>query len=272
MGKDAPQKAMYEEMKDTPWITQGREIADIGGKGLISNADSVNVFDPNQRYSMEKLNRDVYDRAFEDLNKQYREGMNKYAAANYGRFGTLNATPSAYITDEYNRQYQRDMSNMAYNKAINYENLVNQELQRRYNTLGMYQTLYNMGQIPYELDVRNWQTRNTNKDRDYDNALAQANASIGNRNLLLGGMGKALPYLGDVATMVTGNPLWSMAGNAVGKFAGGMSGSSSDGTDGSSIGSLNTSSSSLPIGGSGNSIIYDTAKNMILGSLGGSLG
>ena len=255
MGKDAPQKAMYEEMKDTPWITQGREIADIGGKGLISNADSVNVFDPNQRYSMEKLNRDVYDRAFEDLNKQYREGMNKYAAANYGRFGTLNATPSAYITDEYNRQYQRDMSNMAYNKAMNYENLVNQELQRRYNTLGMYQTLYNMGQIPYELDVRNWQTRNTNKDRAYDNALAQANANIGNVNTLLGAVGSALPTIGSIASSLTGNPLWSMAGNAIGGLADGAS---------------NTGSSSSS--GGSQAVMDSLLKQFNIGSLGGSLG
>ena len=27
----------YEKFQDTPWITQGREIADIGGKGVLEN-------------------------------------------------------------------------------------------------------------------------------------------------------------------------------------------------------------------------------------------
>lgn len=214
MAKDeAPQKGMYQTMKDTPWITQGREIADIGGKGLIANADKVNVFDDQERYRMEKLNEDAYSRAFEDLNRQYREGMNKYAAANYNRFGSLNATPSSYIVDEYNRQYQRDLSNMAYNKALNYENLVNQELQRRYNTLGMYQTLYNMGQIPYELDVRNWQIGNTNIDRAYDNALARANANVGT----FGSIGN---ILGNVAGTALDAYLNAQTGGAEGALGG----------------------------------------------------
>lgn len=214
MGKDkAPQKGMYQTMKDTPWITQGREIADLGGKGLLENANKVNVFDDQERYRMEKLNEDAYSRAFNDLNRQYREGMNKYAAANYNRFGSLNSTPSSYIVDEYNRQYQRDLSNMAYNKALNYENLVNQELQRRYNTLGMYQTLYNMGQTPYELDVRNWQIGNTNIDRMYDNALASANASMGT-------MGNIGNMVGNIAGTALGMYLNAQTGGAAGAVGG----------------------------------------------------
>lgn len=257
MGKnEAPQKEMYEEMKDTPWITQGRDIADIGGRGVISNADRVNVFDPAQRTQMEQLNEDVYSRAFEDLNKQYREGMNKYAAANYNRFGNLGSTPSAYLVDEYNRQHQRDMSNMAYNKAINYENLVDKELQRRYNTLGMYQTLYNMGQIPYELDVRNWQIRNTNKDRAYENALARANMNMGGSNLF-GGIG--LQGL-DVGMQ--------LLPQVIGMFGRGSSGGTGTTLDVSDISSL------MPTGSSGTGSAIDSGLQNIfnIGSLGGTMG
>jgi hypothetical protein len=186
MGKQAPQHPGYEELKDSPWIEQGRDIAQHGGEGILDNYNRVNVFDERQRTSMEKLNEDAYRRAFDELNRGYREGMNKYASANYNRFGSLNATPSSYIADEFNRQYSRDMSNLAYNKAINYENLVNQELARRYNTLNMYQGLYNMGQIPYQQDVQNWQIRNKNRDVAYQNALAGKNMSIGNTASSLG--------------------------------------------------------------------------------------
>ena len=34
---DTPTHAHYEEMQDTPWITQGRDIADKGGKGILEN-------------------------------------------------------------------------------------------------------------------------------------------------------------------------------------------------------------------------------------------
>ena len=184
MGKtSAPQKGMYEEMKDTPWITQGRELADIGGTGLKENANNVNVFDTQTRYDIDKLNRDVYSRAQEDLNKQYTDTINKYAAANYNRFGSLNSTPSSYVTDQYQRQYQRDAANLAYERAANYENLVDQELKRRYDTLNEYLTLYNLGQTPHQLDLANWGIRNQNVDRAYENAVIQANAKMGNSSM-----------------------------------------------------------------------------------------
>lgn len=213
MGKSPAKHPGYEEMKDTPWITQGRDIAQRGGEGIIENYNRVNVFDEGQRASMEKLNEDAYRRAFNELNRGYREGMNKYASANYNRFGSLNSTPSSYITDEFNRKYQRDMANLAYEKAINYENLVNQELQRRYDTLGMYQTLYNLGQIPYQQDVQNWQMRNKNRDIAYENAKAQKQAEMG-----------TLGTLGSIALGIAGNALLPGVGGAIGSKLGGMIG------------------------------------------------
>ena len=213
--KSAPQKDMYEEMKDTPWITQDRELADIGGTGLKENANNVNVFDAQTRYDIDKLNRDVYSRAQEDLNKQYIDTMNKYAAANYNRFGSLNSTPSSYVTDQYQRQYQRDAANLAYERAANYENLVDQELKRRYDTLNEYLTLYNLGQTPHQLDLANWGIRNQNVDRAYENALAQANASIGKSSALgaLGSMGMQM-----IPTVMSG--IGGIAGGGSGSTAG----------------------------------------------------
>ena len=34
MGKSPAKHSGYEEMKDTPWITQGRDIAQRGGEGI----------------------------------------------------------------------------------------------------------------------------------------------------------------------------------------------------------------------------------------------
>ena len=169
---DTPKHPGYEEMKDTPWITQGREIADIGGKGVLENYNKVNVFDEPTQASLEARNNAIYNRAFGDMERAYTDTMNKYNAANYGQFGTLNATAPAYRTDEYQRQFQRQLDDLAYNKAVNYENLINNELQRRYNTLNMFNDLYQYGVTPHNVDLGNWNIRNTNKDVQYQNAVA----------------------------------------------------------------------------------------------------
>ena len=181
MGKRKVRHEPYEEMKDTPWITQGREIADIGGKGILDNYNKVNVFSPETQKSLEARNNAIYKRAFDNMERAYTDTMNKYNAANYGQFGTLNATPAAYRTDQYRRDFQRQMDDLAYNQAVNYDTLMDNELQRRYNTLDMYNTLYGYGQTPYQQDIANWNTRNTNKDLAYQVGVANNQGLFGNK-------------------------------------------------------------------------------------------
>ena len=212
---DTPSHAPYEEMQDTPWITQGRDIADKGGQGILENYNKVNVFDEGTQKSLEARNNDVYQRAFGDMQREYKDNMNRYAAANYGQFGTLNATPAAYRTDMYNLQAQRALDDLAYNKAINYDNIINNELQRRYNTLNMFGNMYQYGQTPYQQDIMNWNTRNTNKDIDYQNALA------GQQNGFLPALSGALSG-GVQGFMMTGSPWGAVAGAGAGAIGGMM--------------------------------------------------
>lgn len=180
----------YEKFKDTPWIKQGRQIANIGGQGILDNYNNVNVFNEGTRKSIDKLNEDVYNRAFGDMERQYMNTMNKYNAANYGRFGTLNATAPYYITDQYQRDFQRQMNDLAYNKAVNYEDLVDKELQRRYKTLDMFHNLYQYGNTPHSIDIANWNTTNTNKDM-LGNALRSQQANGGGFGNILSALGTA---------------------------------------------------------------------------------
>ena len=212
--KKAPQHADYEEFKDTPWITQGREIADIGCKGVLENYNKVNVFDEPTQASLEARNNAIYNRAFGDMERAYTDTMNKYNAANYGQFGTLNATAPAYRTDEYQRQFQRQLDDLAYNKAVNYENLINNELQRRYNTLNMFNDLYQYGVTPHNVDLGNWNIRNTNKDVQYQNAVANYMNSGG-------GWQGALQGAAQGASAGSAFGPW---GNAIGGIVGGIGG------------------------------------------------
>ena len=211
--KKAPSHPGYVKMEDTPWITQGREIADVGGKGILENYNKVNVFSPETQKSLEARNNAIYKRAFDNMEKAYTDTMNKYSAANYGQFGTLNATPAAYRTDQYRKDFQRQMDDLAYNQAVNYDALMDNELQRRYNTLDMFGNLYNYGQIPYKQDVNNWNIENTNRDIAYQNMLINNSGGSKFSNALSGAMKGA--SAGSAA-----GPWGALAGGIAGGAAG----------------------------------------------------
>lgn len=211
--KKAPSHPGYVKMEDTPWITQGREIADVGGKGILENYNKVNVFSPETQKSLEARNNAIYKRAFDNMEKAYTDTMNKYSAANYGQFGTLNATPAAYRTDQYRKDFQRQMDDLAYNQAVNYDELMDNELSRRYNTLDMFGNLYNYGQIPYKQDINNWNIENTNRDIMYQNALINNSGGSKLSNALSGAMQGA--SAGSAA-----GPWGALAGGIAGGAAG----------------------------------------------------
>lgn len=211
--KKAPSHPGYVKMEDTPWIKQGREIADVGGKGILENYNNVNVFNPETQKSLEARNNAIYKRAFDNMEKAYTDTMNKYSAANYGQFGTLNATPAAYRTDQYRKDFQRQMDDLAYNQAVNYDTLMDNELSRRYNTLDMFGNLYNYGLIPYKQDVNNWNIENTNRDIAYQNMLINNSGGSKLSNALSGAMKGA--SAGSAA-----GPWGALAGGIAGGAAG----------------------------------------------------
>ena len=226
MGGSSPKHPGYVKMEDTPWITQGRQIADAGGQGILDNYNKVNVFDEDTLASLEARNNATYKRAFDNMEKAYTNTMNKYAANNYNRFGTLNSTPSAYVTDEYQRQFQRQMDDLAYNQATNYDTLMDNELQRRYDTLNMYNNMYQYGNTPYQLDLANWNIENTNRDIAYQNALAGGGGSNWS-NALSGAIN------GAVSGGLAGGPWGALAGAAAGGIGGYLGSDVSDSNLGS---------------------------------------
>lgn len=174
-GRKAPSRPEYEQMQDTPYITNLRDLSQRGYEGYKDNYNKVNVFSPETQRSLDDYTNAIYQRAEGDFDRQYRDTMKRMANRNYGQFGTLNATPALYRTDMENLAQQRKLADMAYNKALYRESLVDNELRRRYNTLDMYNQMLGKGQTPYELDLKNWQIRNDNKDIQFQNAIANYN-------------------------------------------------------------------------------------------------
>lgn len=174
-GSKAPSRPEYEQMQDTPYITNLRDLSQRGYEGYRDNYNRVNVFSPETQRSLDDYTNAVYQRAEGDFDRQYRDTMKRMANRNYGQFGTLNATPALYRTDMENLAQQRKLADMAYNKALYRESLVDNELRRRYNTLNMFNEMLEKGQTPYNLDLQNWKIRNQNKDIQFQNAIADYN-------------------------------------------------------------------------------------------------
>lgn len=217
MGKKPVRRPMYEEMQDTSWITGLRQIGDAGNQGILDNYNNVNVFDELTQRDLEGRVNAIYNRALGDFERDYRNTMQKTLARDYGRFGTTGATPSLYNRDMYNLQQQRKLADLQYNKAATYDDFINSELTRRYNTMNMFKTMSGMGSVPYQQDVANWQIRNANKDRQYLNDIDSRNYRINKTSQLF-----TLPLTigGAVVGGIFGGPQGSTLGASIGNSTG----------------------------------------------------
>jgi len=117
---------------------------------------------------------------------------------------------------------------MEYNRAINYEDMLDRELSRRYNWLNANNQLFNTtGKITQENDLRNWAIQNQNLDRQYANDIQDYNNSFGHQLGKIGtmvgaGIGTMInPALG-MAIYGAGNALNSDAQNMLGGANGGI--------------------------------------------------
>ena len=161
-----PKMEMYEEQKDTPWITRNRELNTRSYDLLGNSIDNLNRYDQAaMQTTVDKYTNKMWD----DLNRSYQNDVNQNLARNYGRFGTTGASPSLYSSDDLQRYYNNLATDVASKGASLYNDLVNQEYQRRLSNLNAYNTLFTgTGKTSQAFDDANWNIRNVNKDRKYE--------------------------------------------------------------------------------------------------------
>lgn len=177
--KSKPKVPMYQEMADTPWITRNRELNTNTYNNINRDLNRVNVFDDAIKQQLNAYNDSIYNRAVKDFDTDYATAMGKTLARDYNRFGTTGGSTSLLSRDLANRTLQRKLADMEYNRAINYEDMVDRELQRRYNWLdNNYKYFTNSGNEIQTNDLRNWQIRNQNLDRRYYNDVQDYNNSL----------------------------------------------------------------------------------------------
>lgn len=206
---------MLTKFEDTPYITQARQMSQLGGEKMMGLHDKLNVFSEPTQQSLQARVNDMYRKAELDYGRQYRQAANKMNQANYRRFGTLNATPAAYASNLQELRNQEHLADMAYQKAKAYDQAINNELQRRYNTFNMYKSLYGLGETPLNIDLRNWEIEHQNQDRQYANDLARAASGTNWAKVGLGALS------GAASGFLMGGPAGAAIG-AAGGAAGGF--------------------------------------------------
>lgn len=228
-GKSKPKVPMYQTMKDTPWITRNRDLNTDAYDNLSRDWNNVNVFDDATKQQLNSVVDDWYNRSVSDFDRAYNDTMRRTLARDYNRFGTTGASNSLLSRDYNNLMSQRALADLASNRSDRYDQLINNELARRYKWLDTnYNYFTNSGKEIQNNDLRNWAIQNQNIDRQYANDIQDYNNSFGHT---LGKVGTAIGA--GIGTMV--NPALGMAiygaGNALNSDAQNMLGGANGAID-----------------------------------------
>ena len=207
-GKSKPKVPKYQEMQDTPWITRNRNLNTMTWDNINRDLNRVNVFDDATKQQLNSVVDDWYNRSKSDFDRSYNQTMAKTLARDYNRLGTTGGTSSLLSRDYTNLMAQRALADLASNRSDRYDNLIQQELGNRYKWLGTnYNYFTDSGKEIQTNDLRNWQIRNQNLDRQYANDIQKYN----DKNVL----GKTIGTLGSAVLGYFGGPLGFMAGQAL---------------------------------------------------------
>lgn len=240
------ERPMYEELADTPWITRNRELNDYSYNNMLNALDNLNRFTDRDLNQYQTVADQYTQSMWNDLNRGYQQAVNNNIAREQNRLGTTGASSSLYNTNTLQNNYNDQAARLASQTASQYQNLINNEYNRRLSNTNLYNNLFNTsGDTTQSNDIANWKIRNTNKDRQWLNDVDKNNNTGWN---LFANINKGA-LEGFSEGMKTGN-IW---GGIAGAVAGGIGNSGTTQNTGNS--SANTNNSFLSnIGSLGNQI------------------
>ena len=205
------ERPMYEELADTPWITRNRELNDYSYNNMLNALDNLNRFTDRDLNQYQTVADQYTQSMWNDLNRGYQQAVNNNIAREQNRLGTTGASSGLYNTNTLQNNYNDQAARLASQTASQYQNLINNEYNRRLSNTNLYNSLFNTsGNITQSNDIANWQIRNTNKDRQWLNDVDKNNNTGWNwfANVNKGALE------GFSEGMKTGNP-WVGLGGAI---------------------------------------------------------
>lgn len=208
-----PDRPQYPTMDDTPWITRNRDL-NVYAYDLYNDAlANLNRYDNNALQSVA----DAYTQAqWNDLNRGYQQAVNQNIARQQNRLGTTGSTSGLYTTDDINRQYNDLASRVAAQTASQYQNLINNEFNRRLGTAQLYGNTFNTsGKVTQDQDLMNYQIGLRNMENKWYDDVQDSNW-LGNT---LSGI-----VSGAATGLATGGPVGGIVGGVLGGAGGALGG------------------------------------------------
>lgn len=211
------ERPMYEELADTPWITRNRELNESSYNNMLNALNNLNRFTDRDLNQYQTIADQYTQSMWNDLNRGYQQAVNNNIAREQNRLGTTGASSGLYNTNTLQNNYNDQAARLASQTAAQYQNLINNEYNRRLSNTNLYNSLFNnSGNITQSNDIANWQIRNTNKDRQWLNDVDKNNNTGWNlvSNIAQGALE------GFSEGMKTGNIWGGVAGAVTGAVAG----------------------------------------------------
>lgn len=232
MGKKKKVQApVYEEMQDTPWITGLREDLPTYRDQYNYMLGQLDVTSPEVQQAFQDKANEYTQSQWNDFNRNALANYKAMNQANYNRFGNLGSSGAMYSNDTFNRQLNDLSSRIAGQTAAQYENLMNNYYNQKYNTAQMYGNAYNLaGNTTYGHDQNNWNIRNRNIEAKYVADVQNANRGGFNLGNAIGGLASGIASGASV-----GGPWGALAGGVLGGLSGGFNGG--DGNQAAQLGS-----------------------------------
>lgn len=214
--KKTPKLPLYDTFEDTPWISRNRELNtqayDLYSQGLGELGKQ------DQQY-YEGLASQATRSAWDDYNRNYQNAVNQNLARNYGRTGSTASTSGGYVTDSLQRQYNNAASKLASQQAQLQDQFINSALNRDLAKLNQYGSAFNnSGAITQDVDKFNYDIRQQNKDRQWQNDVMKQREKTDIFKILSDA--GASGFKGFTTGMQTGNP-YATIGGAIGGAASG---------------------------------------------------
>lgn len=230
--KKKVQAPVYEQLADTDYISGLRQDLPTYRDQYNYMLGQLDVTSPEVQQAFQNKANEYTQSQWNDFNRNALANYKAMNQANYNRFGNMGSSGAMYGSDTLNRQLNDLASRIAGQTAAQYENLMNNYYNQKYNTAQMYGGAYTgAGNTLQTNDINNWNIRNRNIEAKYvadvQNAQNRGGFNLGN---MLSGAASGAATGGSI-----GGGWGALAGGVLGGLTGGFSGG--DGNQAAQLGS-----------------------------------
>lgn len=173
------QLPMYDELGENAYNTSNRTMTSNLGDWLIDHYQDIGTLTQDQEQEYKDIADKASEASWSDFNRQLAKAQDVRNTKSYNRFGSLTNTPALYDQETFGRESNKAALDLANNITDYYNTMVKQDINRQLSSWNMYSNMYNKaGEDITKLDKYNWNLRNQNKDRQYQNDVMKFNNKI----------------------------------------------------------------------------------------------